>query len=153
MWGRSAAGQYLQLGGGLLLVGRGDGGAELRGAIVHELGHRMQRAVPGLAEEERAFLEGKMGRPVRVLPRPIAPFARLARNVAIDFGLLQRSPHGFFDYYAAQDPMNGRDFEVFTTGHEAVRYGYRNPSTGRFDPSMRPLPDHEAFVRRVLREL
>lgn len=153
VFGRSAAGQYAHLGGGLLIVGRGSGGADLRGAIVHELGHRMQYAIPGLVDEERAFLEEKMGRAVRVLPKPIAPLARLVRNIGLGFGLLRRSSYGFFHPYAAEDPLNGRAYEVFTTGHEAVRYGTSNPSTGRFDPGMRPLPDHEAFVWRVMREL
>lgn len=151
--GCSAAGSYARLGGGLLAVGRGDGGSELKGAIVHELGHRMQHAVAGLVEEERVFLEGKMRRPARVLARPLAFSARFVREIAILLRVKEREAHGLFHYYAAQDPMNGRDYEVFAMGHEAAKYGARDPSTRRFDPDMRPLPDHEAFVRRVLREL
>ncbi len=152
-FGRRAADQYLRLGGGLILVGWGDGGAELKGAIVHELGHRMQHAVPGLVEEERAFLEAKMGRPLRILPRPVAFLARLVREVAMALGLVKRPSHGIFHPYAAQDPMTGRDYEVFTQGYQAMVYSARNPSTRKLDPNVKPLPDHESFVRRVLREL
>ena len=113
----------------------------------------MQHAVPGLVEEERAFLEGKMCRPARVLPRPLAFSARLVRETAILLRAKERESHGLFHRYAAQDPMNGRDYEVFAMGHQAARYGAGDPATGRFDPGMRPYADHEAFVQRVLREL
>ena len=78
----------------------------------------MQHAVPGLVEEERAFLEGKMCRPARVLPRPLAFSARLVREIAILLRAKERESHGLFHRYAAQDPMNGRDYEVFAMGHQ-----------------------------------
>ncbi|MDP9475985.1 MAG: hypothetical protein M3R38_09910 [Actinomycetota bacterium] len=93
----------------------------------------MQHAVPGLVEEEKAFLEAKMGRPVRILPRPVAFFARLVREVAMSLGLVKRPSHGIFHPYAAQDPMTGRDYEVFTQGYQAMVHGARNPSTRRLD--------------------
>ena len=138
-----------------LLVAGGGSGAERRGVILHELGHRMQEVIPGLVGRERAFLEAKLGRPTKVYGRLQAFLRRALRLPKGDGSLNARSVsrYGVYVPYTVFDPMDGHAYEVFTTGLEGMYYGAKNPWTGRFDPELRPFEDHQEFVRRCLEEL
>ncbi len=75
---RMGMGWYKREGPGVLCLADTPAGEEREANIVHELGHRMQDAVPGLVEREREFLEKKAGRRVRSFPRPVAALLGLS---------------------------------------------------------------------------
>jgi hypothetical protein len=148
--GFRAAGSYKRH-SSLLVVGGGNGPERL-GAILHELGYRMQEIIPGLVEREREFLEGKLGRPIKVYP-PWKAFALRAIGVGYSSDARNVSRFGVYRPYTALDPLVGHAYEVFTTGLEGMEYGAINPWTKLFDPELRPFGDHQEFVRRCIQEL
>lgn len=149
--GFGAAGRYRR-GRALLSVGSGRGGRR-RAAILHELCHRMQEVVPGLTERERAFLEERLGRPVRAFSPPVAFVARL---VSAPWGVFRGGggrTGGFYHPYAGTDPMDGHAYEVFSMGLQGMCYD-GGDTDGELDgETATPFEDHQEFVRRCLREL
>lgn len=149
--GFEAAGRYRRR-GGLLSVGGGSG-ARRRAAILHELCHRMQEVVPGLVEHERAFLQEKLGRPVRAFPPGVSFAARLVVGALEVFRKGGGRAGAFYHPYAGTDPMDGHAYEVLSMGLEGMCYGSEEAEEARGGESAAPFEDHRDFVRRCLREL
>ncbi len=154
---RMGMGWYKREGPGVLCLADTPAGEEREANIVHELGHRMQDAVPGLVEREREFLEKKTGRRVRSFPRPVAALLGLSwflkQAVLRQAGRHSGESHGFYHPYAAFDRLDGKNYEVFTMGLQGLLYGAHDPKTMVLDPGLKPRQDHREFVERALREL
>lgn len=149
---------------GILALGNLNGG-ERAANILHELGHRMQEAVPGFVEYEREFLERKLGRkpkrwgPVEFAGAALRFLAFLPASILtlgrVDLWSRRRTEkaRGVYHPYVMEERPDGRSFEVFTMGIQGLHFGAKNPKTGEFDPDLTPHPDHEELIERMLQEL
>ena len=149
---------------GILALGKLEGD-ERDANIVHELGHRMQQAVPGLVEHEREFLARKLGRmptkwgPVEFGTRFFWFLATLVVLLVtlnrVDLSKRRRAEkaRGVYHEYVVYERPSGRSFEVFTMGLQGLRFGAKDPETMEFDPELRPYDDHRELVERVLEDL
>ena len=137
------------------LSGTREGGANLARVAVHELGHSMERAVPGLSNLEWAFHYRRSAKVVD----PSTGAASLARPVHLGrgFGKEERFvPDEWADNYTgkvyprATNPVDD-SWEVFTTGVESVFDG--SPYFRRTGRITEPDDEFRQFILGVLSAL
>jgi hypothetical protein len=82
---------------------------------VHEVGHRMEDSVPGLAAMERLFFERRTFGEVKIPLRKLQPKSKYRNNE-------YSKPDKFFHPYAGKEYSDGF-YEIFTMGMEEVAMG------------------------------